>query len=60
MEDRDDWTCWGEPFTEINLQDEFVTPIVLVLNYIVRLGSLFANRKLNNNDGRCQRPLQNF
>ena len=23
----------GPPFTEINLQDEFVTPINLVLNY---------------------------
>ena len=38
MEEKDDWTCGREgdrhPFTEINLQDEFVTPITLVLNYI--------------------------
>ena len=37
MEEKDDWTCGREgdrhPFTEINLQDEFVTPITLVLNY---------------------------
>ena len=37
MEEKDDWTCGREgdrpPFTEINLQDEFVTPINLVLNY---------------------------
>ena len=37
MEEKDDWTCGREgdrhPFTEINLQDEFVTPIMLVLNY---------------------------
>ena len=40
MEEKDDWTCGREgdrhPFTEINLQDEFVTPITLVLNYIQR------------------------
>ena len=38
MEEKDDWTGGKEgdrhPFTEINLQDEFVTPITLVLNYI--------------------------
>ena len=37
MEEKDDWTCGREgdrhPFTEINLNDEFVTPITLVLNY---------------------------
>ena len=37
MEEKDDWTCGREgdrhPFTEINLQDEFVTPFMLVLNY---------------------------
>ena len=37
MEEKDDWTCGREgdrhPFTEINLQDEFLTPITLVLNY---------------------------
>ena len=39
MEEKDDWTSGREgdrhPFTEINLQDEFVTPITLVLNYIL-------------------------
>ena len=34
MEDRDDWTCGDEPFTQINLQDEFITPIMIVLTYI--------------------------
>ena len=41
MEEKDDWTCGREgdrhPFTEINLQDEFVTPIMLVLNYRLSL-----------------------
>ena len=39
MEEKDDMTCGregdGHPFTEINLQDEFVTPIMLVLNYSI-------------------------
>ena len=39
MEEKDDWTCGREgdrhPFTQTNLQDEFVTPIMLVLNYII-------------------------
>ena len=38
MEEKDDWTCGREgdrhPFTQTNLQDEFVTPIILVLNYM--------------------------
>ena len=41
MEEKDDWTCGREgdrhPFTEINLQDGFVTPIMLVLNYMNRI-----------------------
>ena len=35
MEDRDDETCEGEPFTQLDLQDKFIPPITLVLTYIV-------------------------
>ena len=37
MEEKDDWTCGREgdrhPFTQTNLQDEFIPPIMLVLTY---------------------------
>ena len=38
MEEKDDWTCGREgdrhPFTQLDLQDEFIPPILLVLTYI--------------------------
>ena len=38
MEEKNDWTCGREgdshSFIQTNLQDEFVTPIMLVLNYM--------------------------
>ena len=37
MEEKDDWTCGREgdrhPFTQLDLQDEFIPPIMLVLTY---------------------------
>ena len=34
MEDRDDKTCRGEPFTQTNLQDEYETPVTILRTYI--------------------------
>ena len=34
------------PFTEINLQDEFVTPITLVLNYLLETFCQTSNKNL--------------
>ena len=46
MEEKDDWTCGREgdrhPFTQTNLQDEFLAPIKIVLTY---------NRPNSINDG---------
>ena len=37
MEEKDDWTCGRRgdmhPFTQTNLQDEFITPIMILLTY---------------------------
>ena len=36
MEEKDDWTCGRgdrHPFTQTNLQDEFLAPIKIVLTY---------------------------
>ena len=34
MEDRDDKTCGGEPFTQTKHQDEFETPIMILHTYM--------------------------
>ena len=40
MEEKDDWTCGREgdrhPFTQANLQDEFITPIMILRTYMGR------------------------
>ena len=39
MEEKDDWTCGREgdrhPFTQTNLQDEFIPPIKILRTYII-------------------------
>ena len=41
MEEKDDWTCGREgdmqPFTQTNLKDEFITPIMILRTYIWKL-----------------------
>ena len=48
MEEKDDWTCGREgdrhPFTQTNLQDEFIPPIMLVLTYISVIMSVIIGR----------------
>ena len=45
MEEKDDKTCGREgdrhPFTQTNLQDEFIPPILLVLTYILTQFDLY-------------------
>ena len=49
MEEKDDWTCGREgdrhPFTQNNLQDEFITPIMIVLTYKQFLSFGLADHK---------------
>ena len=39
MEEKDDWTCGREgdrhPFTQTNLEDEFIPPIKILRTYTV-------------------------
>ena len=41
MEEKDDWTCGREgdryPFTQTNLQDEFIPPIKILRTYKIYL-----------------------
>ena len=50
---------WGEPFTQLDLQDEFAAPILLVLNYIRFRNFMFRIRFLYPNRALVQNPRIN-